>query len=458
MKRKLSALLLILALLFSSLTLSGCSLFNQPDTEDPDLETGEGGEEEKKEPYTPPASSYNPDNWFTDPVIPPTPDKPNEPELTFEEKLAAELTAAITKIDFCIESYDGKFPGAYSNNHVYKTTGNTAGWIQGFWTGILWQAYEITGDEKYATLADTHVDSFYKRIDEKLGVDNHDMGFLYTPSCIAAYKLKGDETARAAAVMAADNLLTRYHSDPGFIQAWGEVGAAEEYRLIIDCLMNLPLLYWASETTGDEKYSSAADSHLALTLATIYRDDGSTYHTYFFDPETKLPSHGATKQGDADDSTWARGQSWAMYGPVLAYSYTGNADALAHFKAAADCFINNLPSDYVPYWDFNYGEGSGEPRDASAGAIAVCALLEGCKYLEDSDPDKARYLEAAKNMTEAMIDHCSATGVPTANGLLIGATQNRKTEKGVEEMTPYGDYFYLEALHRMSDPEWEAYW
>ena len=361
-------------------------------------------------------------------------------------------------------SYGDAFPNAYSTDLAYKQSGNKAGWIQGFWTGVLWHAYELSGDEKYATLASSHVGSFYTRIDEKLGTETHDMGFLYSPSCVAAYMLKGDEVARTAAIMAADNLLARYHADAGFIQAWGTVGDEDEYRLIIDCLMNLPLLFWASEETGEGKYADAASSHLEATLSTIYRPDGSTYHTYFFDPNTKQPSHGATHQGYADESTWARGQSWAIYGPAIAYSYTGSPLALEKFKAATDCFLENLPSDYIPYWDFTYGEGSDEPRDASAAAIAICGILEGCKHLDKSDLDRARYLAAAKRMMSALIDNCftgseniSATH-PNANGLLAGATQNRKTNKGVEEMTPYGDYYFLEALHRFKDAEWDTYW
>ena len=474
MRRKLTALLLCLCLIFSTYALSSCAIFapsmtNPDDPDDPKdpLNPPEDPEAPEEEPYDPPASDYNPGDWFngsTTPSVKPDTDTPavdpddEYDQLTFDAKIAEALKAALAKIDYCIESYDGKFPNAYSTNNVYKPGQNKAGWVQGFWTGVLWQAYEFSGDEKYKTLASSQVDSFYTRIDEKLGTDNHDMGFLYTPSCVAAYKLTGDETAKEAALMAADNLLTRYHADAGFIQAWGTVGDEAEYRLIVDCLMNMPILYWASEVSGDSKYADVATRHIASTFETIYRENGSTYHTYYYDPDTKEPSHGATKQGYSDESTWSRGQAWAMYGPVLAYTYTEDPACLKYFKAAADCFISNLPDDYVPYWDFDRSEVDGEPRDTSAAAIAICAILEACNYLGDNDPDKARYMTAARNMMEALIDNYFAASIPTANGLLLGVTQSRKSNAGVNEMTPYGDYFFLEAMFRFNNSEWHAYW
>lgn len=451
MKGRLLALILCFVILFNIFAITGCSFIDpgegKPDS-DGDGDSNLGGKEDSDEEG---GGDLDGDHGI---VIDPNAD----PDELWQLKLERTLIKALNKVDYCIESYDGGFPGAYSKDYVYSKSGNTAGWVQGFWTGVLWNAYEMSGDADYKELALSHVDSFYKRINEKLGVDNHDMGFLYSPSCVAAYKLFGNDQAKEAALMAADNLLTRYHADAGFIQAWGTVGDPTEYRLIIDCMMNMPLLFWASEVTGDEKYADAAEKHIISTISTIYREDGSTYHTYYFDPETKLPSHGATKQGFSDDSTWSRGQSWAMYGPVLAYSYNPDERYLPAFKAAADCFISNLPSDNVPYWDFVKNGVEGEPRDASAAAVAVCALLEGARYLDDTDPDKARYTAAARRIMESLIDGYTAFDISGANGILIGVTQNRMTEKGVEEMTPYGDYYFIEALHRFLDPEWDPYW
>ena len=169
------------------------------------------------------------------------------------------------------------------------------------------------------------------------------MGFLYTPSCVAAWKLCGNEEAKAAALMAAEHLTSRYQEKGEFIQAWGKVGDPASYRLIVDCLLNIPLLYWTAEVTGDKSYEEKAYKHFSTTVEVIYREDASTYHTYYFDPETGAPVRGATHQGAFDDSAWGRGQTWGIYGPMLTYIYKKDERALTAFKAATNYFLNNIP-------------------------------------------------------------------------------------------------------------------
>ena len=483
MKTKILSLLLIFVLIFGMLSLGSCSLFPSPE---PDPEPTPKPEPEPTPEPTPEPENpgYNPGDWFKPGTEFVPADPPSEYSFRIQRYRLVEFRdKLLSQVDKCIESYGGKFPNAYSTNYLYKPGENTAGWIQGFWPGVLWNAYELSGDVKYKDAAMALVESFAGRSDD----DTHDLGFLHSPSCVAAYKLTGDATAKAIALQAADTLIEkRYRADEGFIQAWGVVheiteenrddaDVVGEYRLIVDTLMNLPLLYWASEETGDPKYKNAANSHLEYATALLWRADGSTYHTYFFDPETGEPrpavgewtnpktgkTHaggGVTHQGLADGSAWARGQSWAIYGPALAYGYTKDADVLAAFKASANYFIAHLPSDLIPYWDFTYTDGSDEPRDASAAAIAICGLLEGASYLDEDDPDRERYEYYAHKMMEALMTKCAAHDKEGANGLLIGATQNRTTNKGVEEMTPYGDYFFIEALQRMLNEEWTPYW
>ena len=380
---------------------------------------------------------------------------------TFElskEKVEGALEFALEKIDYALPTFTNKFPDHASVNNVYPAVDNNAGWNTGFWTGILWHAYQLTGEFKYKEVASSQIDSFYNRIDKRLGVDFHDMGFLYTPSCVAAYKITGDETAKEAALMAADNLISRYHEKGEFIQAWGSVGSASEYRLIVDCLMNIPLLYWATEVTGDTKYRDVAYKHFTSTVNLCYREDGSTYHTYFFDPETGEPVKGTTYQGVSDDSTWARGQTWAMYGPLLTYIYEQNDEALDAFTAAADYYLAHLPSDYVPYWDLSFTDGAYEPKDSSSASIAVCALLEGAKHLDESDSRREKYLDAAKHIMNSLIDNYTTEFHYKANGLLLHGTYNKPSGTGIDEMTIWGDYFFMEAIHRLLDPEWDLYW
>ena len=158
------------------------------------------------------------------------------------EKLEYALAEAIKKINYGLECFGDQFPKEYSQNNVYGVMGNTGGWGTGFWTGILWHAYELTGDDKYKEAALRQIPSYTKRIVEKIGVNHHDMGFVFTPSCVAAWKLAGNEEAKQAAIMAAEHLCTRYHEKGKFIQAWGNVNDPNSYRLIIDCLLNSPLL------------------------------------------------------------------------------------------------------------------------------------------------------------------------------------------------------------------------
>lgn len=374
------------------------------------------------------------------------------------EKLEYALAEALKKIDFAIVDLKGKFPDHASVNNVYPAVENNYGWNNGFWTGILWHAFELTGDEKYKAAALGHVPSFLHRIENKLGVDHHDMGFLYTPSCVAAYKLTGCEEAKRAALLAADNLMGRYKEKGEFLQAWGRVDDPSAYRLIVDCLLNIPLLYWASEVTGDENYATVAYKHFKTTVEVCCRPDASTYHTFYFDPETGAPKKGVTAQGASDESAWARGQTWGIYGPLLTYVYKKDEKALAVFKATTNYYLNHLPKDYIAYWDLSFGDGDGEPKDSSSAAIALCGMLEGVKYMSESDPLRETYVNAAKRIMSSLIDGYLTKDVPEANGLLLHATYGRPQNNGVDEMNIWGDYFYMEALHRMLDPEWKLYW
>ena len=254
------------------------------------------------------------------------------PALT-NAQAAAALDEAVAQVRVNLPLYTDRCQNHSSVDNLYPACDNTQ-WTCGFWPGEVWLSYERTGDEAFKTAAMTLVQSFDHRIRNKIEVDHHDMGFLYSPSCVAAYKLTGDETARDAAILAADQLMARFQPKGQFIQAWGAMGAPENYRYIIDCLLNLPLLYWASEVTGDAKYADIAHRHITTCLANSFRPDGSTYHTFFMNPDG-TPSHGATCQGYKDDSFWARGQAWGVYGSVLSYRYTKNPGLPGHLPQGA---------------------------------------------------------------------------------------------------------------------------
>ena len=371
---------------------------------------------------------------------------------------ALERAVGIVREDLGV--FTEKFPSSNSFGGFYEA-GENVEWTTGFWTGVIWLAYEHTGDEAFRRAAEIQVDSFLHRIQNKIDVNHHDMGFLFSLSCVAGYKLTGSEKAREAAVLAADHLAGRYREKGQFLQAWGNVGEASEYRMIIDCLLNLPILYWASEVTGDGKYARMAENHIRTAMKCILREDDSTYHTYFMDMEAGEPAYGVTHQGNRNGSAWARGQAWGIYGIALSYHYLRDESYIELFERVADFFIKHLPEDLIPYWDFDFDTGSTEPRDSSAAAIAVCGMLEMVKYLDEERAKK--YGDAARIILKALIDRCANQDTEKSNGLLLHGTyardskENTCTDRGVDECNTWGDYFYIEALTRMVS-DWKMYW
>lgn len=359
-----------------------------------------------------------------------------------------------------LKKFTYKFHSASSTGGFYKATDNVD-WTTGFWTGAVWLAYEHTREECFREAALIQTESFLDRIEKKIDVNHHDMGFLYSLSCVAAYKLTGNESARKAALMAADQLSGRYQEKGRFLQAWGEAGQASEYRLIIDCLLNLPLLYWASETSGDESYAQRAENHICTAMRCVVRPDYSTYHTYYINPDSGEPDHGVTHQGNRNDSAWARGQAWGIYGIALSYRYLKKPEYVDLFCKVTDYFLEHLPEDLIPYWDFDFDTGSTEPRDSSAAAIAVCGILEMCRYLEKEKAEK--YIMAADRILRALTDHCANTNIEDSDGILLHATYAKSSRTntcpdiGVDECNTWGDYFYMEALTRCA-VDWDPYW
>ena len=369
------------------------------------------------------------------------------------EVLENAVKEALKKIDQLMEEMGDDLPGESSVNNVYPAVKNDWGWQGGFYAGMLWLAYEITGDEKYKKKAESLIDSFYVRIKEKLGVNHHDMGFLYMPSCVAAYKLTGNEKAKEAALMAADHLMGRYNA--GVIQAWGNVG--DNQRLIVDCMNNIPLLYWATEETGDMKYWEAAKTHAWNTMKYTIREDGSTFHTFHFDKEGN-PLMGETCQGAADDSTWARGHAWGVLGFPIAYSYTGDEHLIDLHRDVTYFLLNHLPEDLIPNWDLIFTKQDEQPRDSSTGVIAACGMMEMCKYLPDDAPQKKIFESAAAQILEATIDKCTGDMGKEYDGVIYHTTASLPHDMAIDECAMYGDYFYLEAIMRYINPDWKRYW
>ncbi len=348
--------------------------------------------------------------------------------------------------------FDSGFPAPASVNGLYHKIENND-WTAGFYTGMMWMLYEHTGRSVFREVAEKHLYSFEERLERRVVIDHHDMGFIFGPSCVAAYMLTGSVQGRKTALLAADNLKSRFHTKGEFLQAWGALEKPAEYRLIIDCLLNLPLLYWASETTGDGSYRVLAEKHLATARKTLIRADYSTYHTYYFDRETGKPTHGATKQGYSNRSTWARGQAWAVYGLIMNYAHTKDETILPQWRGVTNYFYSHLPPDLAAYWDLTFTSGA-EPRDSSASAIAVCGMLEAHR-LGVCDGE---YRSKAYEILKSLAANYAAVPQEDGNGILKHSTYGRLLGEGIDEYTLWGDYFYTEALMRVAYPGWNARW
>ena len=288
-------------------------------------------------------------------------------------------------------------------------------------------------------------------------VNHHDLGFLYSPSCVAAYQLCQSEEGKQAALQAADILMERYRENGHFIQAWGNVGDPKDYRLIIDCMLNIPLLYWKSRVTGDERYEKAAREHFITSCNNVVRDDASAYHTFYFDPETGEPVKGVTRQGYSDDSAWARGQAWGIYGIALNYRNSNIGEAFDLFKGMTNYFLNRLPQDNVCYWDLIFGDGSGQSRDSSAAAVAVCGMQEMCKYLPETDEDKEVYKYAMHTILRSLIENYANHSHKPGEALLLHGVYSWHSGKGIDVGNIWGDYYYVEALVRFLK-DWKVWW
>ena len=372
------------------------------------------------------------------------------------EKLDEIIAAVLARIDRNLDVFTDAFPTPSSQGGVYAAMDNTE-WTNGFWTGMLWLAYEASGEGRYRQAAERQVTSFADRIAREINVDHHDLGFLYSLSCVSAWKLTGNLEAREAALAAARRLMTRYLPTAGIIQAWGDLSDPEQAgRMIIDCNLNLPLLYWAGQETGDPTFKLAADRHIAQAARFIVRPDASTFHTFYMDPRTGQPVRGATHQGFSDDSCWARGQAWGISGFPLVHRYKADPALIDLAARLANYFLNRLPDDLICCWDLVFTDPPHE-RDSSAAAIAACGLLELAKALPLSDPDRAAYESAALSMVSTLGERYLLPLGEPGTGVLAHGVYHMPNRVGVDEACLWGDYFFLEALVRLTRV-WEPYW
>ncbi|OJU16384.1 MAG: glycosyl hydrolase [Clostridiales bacterium 43-6] len=359
-----------------------------------------------------------------------------------EEWIKEAYDKSIEKVTRTSKRIGDSFPHV-SINGTYDSE-NPYWWTNGFWPGLLWLVYHETKDESLKRIAE----SCEKKLDERLhdfySLD-HDVGFLWMPSSISNYKTTGNETSRRRAMIAASHLAGRFNIAGRFIRAWEHSGEIPTGWAIIDCMMNLPLLYWASEITQDPRFKHIAVAHALTAMDRFIREDGSTNHIVCFDPETGEHIGERGGQGYSPTSAWSRGNSWAIYGMALSARYTGKAEFLQAAKKTAAFFIKNLEDDFVPFWDFRAPVEDPMPRDTSAAACAACGLLEIAELVSDGEKDF--YITTAKNIVKSLYENYGAWD-EDEEALIIGGTVHRPADSNVNVPIIYGDYFFFEALYR----------
>jgi unsaturated chondroitin disaccharide hydrolase len=329
--------------------------------------------------------------------------------------------------------------GAYDD----LSRSDIAWWTNGFWPGILWLAYRETKAPElaaWATGAEMRLD---EALEGYVGL-HHDVGFMWKLSSVARYAITGAEDARRRGLHAASLLAGRFNLAGRFIRAWNDdkVGWA-----IIDCLMNLPILYWASEESGDPRFRQIAEAHTETAQKHFLYPDGSSKHIVEFDPSSGAYVRNYGGQGYSDDSAWSRGCAWALYGLALGAKYAGRPDFLASAELVAHFFLDHLPADKVPLSDFKAPAAENVHRDSSAGACAASGLV----LLSTLVPEARRsaYAEGARAILAGLEATCDA-GEGDEALLTHGCTAFHETKPGWRDTSLiYGDYFFLEALLRL---------
>ena len=339
----------------------------------------------------------------------------------------------------------GRYPAWTGPDGMWTTTGPKA-WTSGFFPGTLWLAYGATGDARLRTEAEKRLGGLEG---QKRDTSGNDQGFKILGSFGNAARLTGDDAYRRVVVRAARSLASRFVPVVGATRSWGS-SSSPVVRVIVDNLMNLELLFWASKHGGDPAWFAIARSHALRTLRDHVRPDGSTFHVVDYSPENGAVERKGTRQGHARDSTWSRGQAWAVYGFTMTYRETGDPRLLAAARSVSDWFIDHLPPDRVPYWDFDAPGIPDAPRDSSASAIAASGLLE----LAALEPDSGRaagYRGAAESIIASLSGAPYLTPEGATGAILVHGTQDFP-RGNFDTGLAFGDYYFVEALGRYLSP------
>lgn len=336
------------------------------------------------------------------------------------------------------------FPKTYDAKKQEPENSSSKWWCSGFYPGTLFYLYEATGNEELITEGERMLELLQP---EQYNVSTHDIGFMMYCSYGNANRLSPKKEYKDIMVNSARSLLSRFSPVVGCIKSHNR--KPNDYVVIIDNMMNLELLFWAAEATGDDTFHDIAVKHADTTLKNHFRADNSLYHGINYDPKTGGIQNYQGGQGASEQSAWARGQAWGLYGYTLMYRFTKKAEYLDQAVRVAEFVLNhpNMPKDLIPYWDYNAPGIPDELRDASAAAINSAALLELCRYVPEKLGDK--YFKAAEKMLQVLSSPAYTAELGTNGGFLLKhSVGNMPAGTEVDAPLSYADYYYVEALCR----------
>ena len=315
-------------------------------------------------------------------------------------------------------------------------------WTMGFWPGILWYAYEASGDAALETAARGYTEAL-DFIARQPAYD-HDIGFIMFPSFGNGFRLTGDPAYKEAVLATAERLAALFNPAVGTILSWPrEVPNFGGHNTIMDNMLNLETLFWAAENGGDPAWKDIAITHADTTMRYNFRPDGTSYHVAVYDAETGAHQYSCTHQGYADDSMWARGQAWGIYGYTMVYRFTRAPRFLEFAQKIADVYLARLPEDKGPYWDFCDPEIPNASKDASAAAVVASALLELSTYTD------GKYRADAEAMLRSLYENYRAP--EGCDSFLLHSTGHHPAGKEIDYSIVYADYYFIEALLRLKN-------
>lgn len=349
------------------------------------------------------------------------------------------LEKIVNKVSITANRIQDSFPHISINGKFDNCSADW--WTNGFWGGILWRMYAETKNEKFKKYAESIEEKMDGEIEYYLRL-HHDVGFMWLPTAVANYKLTGNEKSRIRGLLVASHLASRFNLKGQFIRAWCDepkIGDVRGYT-IIDSMMNLPLLYWASQELNDPRFKYIAMAHADTVLKEFFREDGSSYHIVEFDIDTGKVKGYPNGQGMKPESIWTRGQAWAVYGFTLSYLYTGEKRYLDVAKRSAEAFLSKLDVSLIPPCDFCQAKDD-KLYDSSAAVIVANGLIELGKALNEST-----YVEKARDILKSVEANY---GVWSTDEEAIITNATIAYGGGHNVPVIYSDYYFIEAIIKL---------